>query len=340
MGTYYDQIMEDSPSCFVPIFNRLWMEEIESHKMPYSNAAQILEGNRLRPRLMAWGYYLNTPIINHEYIADFTICIELVHKASILLDDLIDDDVARHGVISFHTQYSNEEAILYAIFLLNRSIELMREKDLLFGFTNTSLLLKIIASMSKGGLLEVQDKIDFNIHTVNEIIDLQTTILIKNSFILGYQLSSVEPDKVPEDIQKIGQFCGYCFQLLNDIEPFLAPDKNKKYKGNHNCDFDKNRKNIIIAYLFGSCTKQERCQLTNGVDFEYIDQLINKYKIIDSLLEEIDSKTISIKNSIQYLKKTKSDGECFDDFVLFMTNMFSICYKKCGLTFEKDFFSD
>lgn len=122
MINYYDLIMGNKDYCFLTIFNKCWKEEIVSQSLPYNNAIQIEAGNRLRPLFMAWGYYANCDYENNSYIANYAISIELLHKSSILLDDLIDGDVARHGRETFHIQYSKSDALLYAIYLLNRSI--------------------------------------------------------------------------------------------------------------------------------------------------------------------------------------------------------------------------
>lgn len=338
MGKYYTEIMGTNLSNFLPKFNHKWEQELVSHKMPYCNANQIRKGNRLRPIILAWGYYINTSIINHEYIADFAICIELIHKASILLDDLIDNDNARHGSNTFHIEYSKEEAILYAIFLINRSLSIMYEKDSTKNSLYVLTLLKVIDSMSRGGIKEVSSNGFFTIKNVVEIINLETTTLIENSFFLGYQLSNRSTSQMPKEVINVGHLCGYCFQVLNDIEPFLAPEINRKYKGSLNNDFEKNRKNIVISHLYGACSKKERNELLNKNDFDFVYHLIYKYKIIDLILEDINCKKISIKESLSFFKE--QHPKYYLDFAQFLDNMFCICFQKCKLTFENNFFCD
>lgn len=338
MGKYYAEIMGANQTNFISTFNRKWVQELASHKMPYCNASQIREGNRLRPIILAWGYYINTSNINHDYIADYAVCIELIHKASILLDDLIDNDNARHGLSTFHIEYSKEEAILYAIFLINRSISIMYEKDSTKNSLHMLILLKVIDNMSKGGIKEVSSNSFSTIENAIEIINLETTALIENSFFLGYQLSNSTISQMPQEIINIGHLCGYCFQVLNDIEPFLAPEVNRKYKGSINNDFEKSRKNIVISYLYGACTKNERNKLLEKNDFNYTCHLIDKYKIIDLILDDIKRKAISVKDSLSYFKKNYL--EYYLDFSQFLDNMFKICFQKCNLAFEDDFFYD
>ena len=330
--------MGTEDSCFITMFNKYWKNEIASQNLPYTNAIQIETGNRLRPLLVAWGYYANCSHENNSYIADYAISIELLHKASILLDDLIDEDIARHEQKTFHIQYSKSEALLYALYMLNRSINLIHEKDTTEQ-SYTSILIKIIDNMARGGIKELCSiKTTFNMEEVKEIIELETISLIKNSFILGYKLSAPTDSHVPDAIINIGHSCGYCFQVLNDIEPFSAPYANQKYKGKINYDFEKHRKNIVISFLYGCCTPYERKKLTNASDFEYICKLVKKYNVLSTLLTELDSEILQIMHQTLYFKNRNL--QFYLDFKKFLMTMFNICYKKCELPLKNEMFNN
>lgn len=339
MLNYYNLIMGTDDTCFLPTFNKLWKKEIESQSLPYTNAIQIETGNRLRPLLMAWGYYANCSRENNSYIADYAISIELLHKASILLDDLIDEDIARHECETFHIQYSKQEALLYALYILNRSITLIHEKDIKNQKFYTSILLKIIDNMARGGIKEVSSTTaTFSLTDAKEIIELETVSLIENSFILGYKLSASTYLDVPDAVTSIGYSCGYCFQVLNDIEPFSAPHINQKYKGNINYDFEKHRKNIVISFLYGCCTQHEREQLKNICEFEHVYKLVKKYDVLSTILSELESEVLEIMQKALYFKN--SNLQFYADFKKFLMTMFSICYKKCGLPLNIELFNN
>lgn len=339
MPDYYNLIMGRNDSSFVTTFNKLLKKELESQNLPYTNAIQIENGNRLRPILMAWGYYTNYSNEKNAYIADYAISIELLHKASILLDDLIDEDIARHERKTFHIQYSKSEALLYAIYILNRSITLIHEKDINDETLYTSTLLKIVDNMARGGIKEITSTNNaFNLEDAKEIIELETVSLIENSFTLGYKLSNPACLSVPDAIINIGHSCGYCFQVLNDMEPFAAPHINNKYKGNVNYDFEKHRKNIVISYLYGCCTQHERKHLATTSDFEYICKLVKKYDVLAILLNELESEIIELMQQCLYFKN--SNLQFYNDFKKFLMVMFNICYKKCDLPLKNELFND
>ena len=333
---YYRTIMGEQEDSFVAEFNQLWKKEIKSHETNYAQAEQLMVGNRLRPIIMAWGYYANTPIPDNRKITQYAICAELIHKASILLDDWIDDDIARHGRKSFHVEYSKEEAVLYAIYLINRSLKIMNNLN----GTLTNVLLETIERMAVGGIIEVSQTNEMNADSVilaKKIIDLETTTLIENSFTIGYMVSS--DGKLCDEIKSIGSYMGYCFQLLNDLEPFMNVEKNISYKGGHNFDANNKRKNIVIAYLYGACTKVERGTLLGKPNFDKVEGLINKYGIKTFIMDEVSSYTNLIKKGIKDLECSAVDKGYTSEFCLFLHAMFRICYAKLGLIFSNDIFN-
>lgn len=193
--------------------------------------------------------------------------------------------------------------------------------------------------MTKGGIKEISSTNNFfTIEDVKEIIEYETISLIQNSFTLGYKLSSPTVSNIPDTIINIGHSCGYCFQVLNDIEPFSAPYASQKYKGNLNYDFEKSRKNIVISFLYGCCTIHERKQLNNISDFEYICKLVKKYNVLSTLLDEIDSEIRQIMHNILYFKD--KNPQFYVDFKKFLMTMFKICFEKCELSLKNELFNN
>ena len=185
----------------------------------------------------------------------------------------------------------------------------------------------------------VEDKAtQISLEDAKEIIELETVSLIENSFTLGYKLSNPAFLSVPDAIINIGHSCGYCFQVLNDMEPFSAPHINQKYKGNINYDFEKHRKNIVISYLYGCCTQRERKQLETTSDFEYLCRLVKKYDVLATLLNELESEIIEIMQQCLYFKN--SNLQYYNDFKKFLMVMFNICYKKCELPLKNELFNN
>ena len=332
---YYSTVMGAGENCFISAFNKLWADELASHGTRYEKATQLLVGNRLRPILMAWGYYANAAKPNNRMIADYAVCIELIHKASILLDDWIDKDIARHGKRTFHIEYSSEEAVLYGIYLINRSLKRMNNLDSQYTYN----LIEVVEKMSLGGIMEVSLIKNLNEESIalaKQIIDLETTTLIKHSFTMGYRISS--KGQIYSTIEDIGSHIGYCFQLMNDLEPFVDANKNIVYKGVQNFDANKKRKNIALAYLYGACSNSERTLLLDNPDYVSIKYLIDKYEVSSFMLDEVLSLTKQIRDNVTMLKKSGVSDKFIFEFTVFLKEMFRICYDKLGLVFTDNVF--
>lgn len=107
---------------FINYFNQNWVKFSDDIRLCNS---QINFGNRLRPRLVYWSFTIEKEIASeaqYKLAASLAACMELIHKSTILLDDWIDQDDARHGQPSFHIQYGAELAVMYALNILSKSI--------------------------------------------------------------------------------------------------------------------------------------------------------------------------------------------------------------------------
>ncbi len=255
----------------------------------------IAKDYSLKPILSAWGYYADAIDFTHDNIVDFALCIERLQQASNILT----------------TQ--GEESVFYAASLINKSINFLKEKNVkMMDTLHLQVLTKIIDDILKGKLRGVPI----------EIILSSTEELLKNSFLKGYYFSN--PNGIySEEIYSIGHLCEYCLQTLDDLKSFLSYNDNLQ-------------DNIVISYLYGVSTKKERAKLSEeNVDSEYIHILVQKHKIIDLILEDIDLKISFMKKSISILEKTKPDY-CAD-FRRFLDDTFNIYFQKCGLSNENKF---
>jgi geranylgeranyl pyrophosphate synthase len=220
--------------------------------------------------LVCWGYLLSGSDFHGQArrnVAQAAVYVELLHKATLLIDDWIDHDASRNGEESFHRQFSDQEAILFAIYLLGdcvRSLSVataaaptdQRHPELV------QLLGQAITEMSLGVIEEVTSPEDqlASITKAKKIIELQTIALIKNGLLTGYRYGHGNRQHA-HFVDSLGYDCGYLFQVLNDLEPFLGADLNALHKGAVNFDVLRSRKNISVAFIFDTLNASERDQL-------------------------------------------------------------------------------
>lgn len=278
----------------------------------YHDILQVINGSRFRPLLTYYGYKLYSNEL-HETLYRTATAIELIHKASIVIDDIIDQDEKRHGFPTVHRQYSLNEALIITVFLLGKCIELLSDID----DSTVRLFSKMIIKMCKGTLNELNIVKSLLISDVREILDNQTSQVIQNSLLIG--MKSYNSSMQNQYLEIVGYKLGYLFQLLNDCEIYFNKEFAIKYKGNANFDVNKQRKNLCYAYLEQFLNHEEREKLMSG-KFYILDNLLNKYKILDYIEKEIFYIELDIQNNLNILEE-KLDTHRLRYFIDYAINL-------------------
>lgn len=338
---YYDMIVSiDKRNSFINNFNLKWKEYLNSFELPYGSSQQLAIGNRLRPILCCWGYMHNfeaTEIDSFDYIASIAVSLEAIHKASVIIDDVIDGDNKRRGVDCFHVEFSEREATFFAVCLLSGAIKNINEtlsktvSSKIIIKRAINLLCDTITQMCVGAINEIQigfeDKC--NINKINQIINSETVSLLKNSFLIGYLSSDKYDETLLNAFTNIGLKCGYIFQVMNDLEPFCNPQYILSHKGNLNSDCLRSRKNIVIPYLFSNSTKKDKELLKSLMDSEgnYIAlrELFNKYNIRDIIFSDMNELRVVIYDTIKKIPTDITNPNWLEVFPIFVDNLIEYC---------------
>ncbi len=340
MGQYYNLIMGCGNDSFTNCFNLCWNKQLNQMPTPYADARQLRIGNQLRPKLTCWGAALNTDEakqLNLPRVAEVASYIEMLHKASIIIDDMIDLDDARHGQKAFHAEFGRDKAVIFALALLGKGSAGINEvfRDTQSSYQSMALYSQTIYRMAAGCLqeLELDSLSRYDISRIRRIINLETISLIKNSLLLGYWSNCGSDLSIEQTVVNIGENCGYIFQILNDLEPFSSAETNSAYKGGWNMDMDRDRKNIAVAYIYGAASKQEQRLLTSlsGKDlYSLALELYKKHSIYDEICEEARGLERQTEELITTLYQSGSHASSLDDFKSFVHEMVEICFSKLG----------
>lgn len=340
MGQYYDLIMGQSENSFTNCFNACWSKQLDQMPKPYADALQLRIGNQLRPKLTCWGAAFNTSQVDELDLSQVAVVasyIEMLHKASIIIDDMIDRDDARHGKKAFHAEFGHDKAVIFALALLGKGSSGINEvfQNTKSSYQSVALYSQTIYHMAKGCLeeLELNPLSRYDADRIHRIISLETISLIKNSLLLGYWSSCGADLSIEHTVVKIGENCGYIFQILNDLEPFSDIEQNSAYKGGWNIDMDRDRKNIAVAYIYGAASKQER-QLLSTLSGEALHSLVlelyEKYSIYNEICDEARTLEQQTDDLITALYQSSPHTNGLNDFRIFVHEMVEICFSKLG----------
>ncbi|WP_121667065.1 polyprenyl synthetase family protein [Mesonia aquimarina] len=185
--------------------------------------------------------------------------IELIHTATLVHDDVVDDSNRRRGFFSINALWKNKIAVLVGDYLLS--------KGLLLSIDNNDFdLLKIISvavrEMSEGELLQIEKarKLDITEAVYYDIIRQKTATLIAACCSLG--AASVKPDSEHvERMRKFGELIGMAFQIKDDLFDY-GDDKIGKPTG---IDIKEQKMTLPLIYSLDNASEKERRWLINSI---------------------------------------------------------------------------
>lgn len=341
--SYYELIMGDDESSFKQIFHTQWLAFLDTLYPPYGNAMQLRVGSHLRPLLVYWGGALGAEIKEktiNEDLLELALCVEILHKTSIIVDDLIDEDVKRHNQLAFHIQFTSEETIIFAVYMLGiafQKISLLSQKYTHLQSPFLTIYAQTLCQMAAGCLSELTltPEKRYNYQAIVDIICKETTSLIKNSFLSGFLTNSLYDKNAIEVIEQIGEKVGYLFQVMNDLEPFCADKNLAHHKGTLNFDFNRSRKNIVLPYIYGCCSGAEKTKLlkSDKADIDLIIHLYQKYQIETVIKNDLTDIEKQLEVHFSELANMQINQSCLIDFKHFYYDIIAIAKKRLGADF-------
>ena len=185
--------------------------------------------------------------------------IELIHTATLVHDDVVDDSNRRRGFFSINALWKNKIAVLVGDYLLS--------KGLLLSIDNNDFdLLKIISvavrEMSEGELLQIEKarRLDITEEVYYDIIRQKTATLIAACCSLG--AASVKPDSEDvESMRRFGELIGMAFQIKDDLFDY-GEEKIGKPTG---IDIKEQKMTLPLIYALNHSDKKEKAWVINSV---------------------------------------------------------------------------
>jgi octaprenyl-diphosphate synthase len=171
------------------------------------------KGKQMRPMFVLLSAKLHGEITDASYRA--ASLVELLHTATLVHDDVVDDALERRGMFSINALWKNKIAVLVGDYLLSKGLLLSLEnKD----FEILTVLSTAVKKMSEGELLQIEKtrNLNFDESIYYEIINGKTASLLSSSCAAG--ASSVTKDEIIIDKMKsFGEMVGMAFQIKDDL---------------------------------------------------------------------------------------------------------------------------
>ena len=246
-------------------------------------------GKRLRALLTLesakmCGYLKGTRDIN------LAACVELIHSATLMHDDVIDNGSIRRGKKTINKIWNNHSSVLIGDYLLSRCFEMMVEDGSL---EVLKLLSSTSSKIAQGEVLQLQHQgeVDMLEETYLKIISSKTAELFAAATKVGAILSEMKT-KEKEALEFYGRNLGLTFQIADDTLDYNS--ELKLFGKKIGKDFNEGKVTLPIILLFQKANNQEKERLKETFlknirdenDLDYILSLIKKYEIIKSCYQK------------------------------------------------------
>jgi len=305
--------VENEMSEFEKFFNRSFKSEVPLLKI-ILNYIFRRKGKQMRPLLVFLSARLNGEINESAYVA--ATLIELLHTASLVHDDVVDDATERRGALSVNALWNSKIAVLVGDYMLATGLLVTIEKN---RYDMLEIISEAVKSMAQGELLQLQKARKLNIKEEDyfKIISSKTAALVAACTACGTISVTKDPDTV-QMMKELGENIGIAFQIRDDILDYERNGLTGKAPGN---DIKERKITLPLIYALEKSPVNEKKHILNIVKkrkksrdeinhvikfvednggIKYAETKMNQYR--DKALAILDYYTDSdIKNSMKEL---------------------------------------
>ena len=216
------------------------------------------KGKQMRPMFVFLTAKLTGEFQERSYRA--AALIELIHTATLVHDDVVDDSDMRRGFFSLNALWKNKIAVLVGDYLLSKTLILSTENE---DFDLLKVVSVAIKEMSEGELLQIEKarKLDITEEVYFEIIRQKTATLIAACCEAGAR-SVGAAEEVCKKMNRFGNLVGIAFQIKDDLFDYTSSDIIGKPVG---IDIKEQKMTLPLIHVLNKVSKKEKDWLINSV---------------------------------------------------------------------------
>ena len=217
------------------------------------------KGKQMRPMFV----FLTAKMLNDGQVEERTYrgasVIELIHTATLVHDDVVDDSNRRRGFFSINALWKNKIAVLVGDYLLSKGLLLSIDHG---DFDLLRIISVAVREMSEGELLQIEKarRLDITEDVYYEIIRQKTATLIAACCALGARSVS-DNDELVERMRKFGELIGMAFQIKDDLFDY-TDDAIGKPTG---IDIKEQKMTLPLIYALNNCSSSEKNWCINSI---------------------------------------------------------------------------
>jgi len=242
----FESLFRDSMKSSIPLLNTVTRFIIKR------------KGKQMRPLFVFFSAELFSGINQRTYRA--ATLIEMLHTATLIHDDVVDDSNERRGFFSLNAIWKNKISVLVGDFLLSRGLLLSLEND---DFDLLKIVSHSVREMSEGELLQIEKArtLDIKESVYFDIIRKKTASLIASCLASGTASTGASADEI-EKMRQIGEKIGIAFQIKDDILDFDTSCAKGKPTA---VDIKERKMTLPLIFLLNNSTYLEKRKIINIV---------------------------------------------------------------------------
>ncbi|MCP9750858.1 polyprenyl synthetase family protein [Ferruginibacter sp. HRS2-29] len=207
-------------------FEKKFSEAVESNTPFLDTIMKYIikrKGKQLRPMFVFLSARLHGPVNESTYRA--AALVEMLHTATLVHDDVVDESFERRGFFSINAVWKNKIAVLVGDYLLSKGLLLSTSNE---DFQHLHILSDAVRKMSEGELLQIEKsrKLNLDEAVYFEIIRNKTASLLSSACGVG-AYSTTKSEEITAQMKLFGEKVGIAFQIKDDLFDYGNEDVGK-----------------------------------------------------------------------------------------------------------------
>ncbi len=284
-------------------FNQLYKSSMKSKVGIVDLVARYIlrqKGKKIRPLLVLLSSKISGGVNDRSYRG--AVLVELLHTATLIHDDVVDNADKRRGVWSINAVFKNKVSVLMGDYLLSKGLLIAVDgKD----FDFLGVISNAVKRMSEGELLQIQKtrKLDIDEETYFKVISDKTASLLETCCVIG-AMSATDNPEYHEALRKFGHSIGISFQIRDDILDYegTASLTGKPVGG----DIKEKKITLPLIYSLRQVSERKAAEirklLKNGKDkdkVKHIVEFVRENNGIDYALQTAQRYSLEAKESLK-----------------------------------------
>jgi octaprenyl-diphosphate synthase len=263
------------------------------------------KGKQMRPLFV----FLTAKLFNNVNESTYTAAslIELLHTATLVHDDIIDEANFRRGVFSINALWKNKISVLVGDFLLSRGLLLAVENE---QYQLLKIMSTAVKEMSEGELLQIEKtrRLDITEEVYFEIIKKKTAALISACCEAGAASTNAHKNDILK-MRSFGEKAGIAFQIKDDLFDYTQNPLIGKPTG---IDIREKKMTLPLIYTINNSDKKTKAFIINTIKNDSknstkVEQIINIVKEKKGLEYAKNKMNLFVNEALEILKEFENN---------------------------------